>query len=181
MRTRSTGTISYSSERIGLIFSVPPSQAWALPMRPPRLRYSSVSRQNQIRSAARASRTRATTASLSAPARAAAAGGEHQQADAAAGGFAVDHLDAVAEAALDEQPVRLARRLAGARDAAREVDRDDVLAGLDQRLPDGQEVADRGLRGGRQFGVRAQALVEGVEAVHLELSLGLTAASRRRG
>ena len=51
---------------------VPPSQACALPIRPPRLRYSSVSTQNQIRSALRVSRTRATTASLSAPPRAAA-------------------------------------------------------------------------------------------------------------
>src|SRR5206468_1666750 len=70
VRTRSTGTISYPSERIGLIFSVPPSQAWALPMRPPRLRYSSVSTQNHIFSASRAWCTRATTASLSAPAQA---------------------------------------------------------------------------------------------------------------
>jgi len=34
-----------------------------------------------------------------------------------------------------------------------------------------EEVADRGLRGGRQFGIAAQARVEGVEALELELAL----------
>ena len=71
--------------------------------------------------------------------------------------------------------MRLAGGLEGAGDPARQVDRDDVLPGLEQRLPDGEEVADRGLGGGRQFGVGAQALVEGVEAVHLELAHGLAA------
>ena len=156
-----------------MIFSVPPSQACALPMRPPRRRYSSVSRQNQIFSAcaprARARRPR--------PGRRPSARRAHarqqQQAGPAAAAFAVDHLDALAEAALAEQPVGLARGLEGPRDAAGEVDRDDVAAGLEQRLPDGEEVADRRLRGGREFGVGAQPLVEGVEAVHLQLALGL--------
>src|SRR5439155_108053 len=74
-------------------------------------------------------------------------------------------------AALGQQRVRLARGLVRSRDAAREVDRHDVAAGLDQGLPHRQEIADRGLRGGRQLGVAAQALVEAVEAVHLELAL----------
>ena len=51
-RARS-GVISSSSVRIGLIFSAPPSQACAAPMRPPRRRYSSVSTANQIFSASR--------------------------------------------------------------------------------------------------------------------------------
>ena len=38
VRTRSTGVISASSERIGLTFSAPPTQACARPMRPPRWR-----------------------------------------------------------------------------------------------------------------------------------------------
>ncbi len=100
-------------------------------------------------------------------------GGEHQQPHPAAGGFRVQDLDAIAQATLCEQPVRLVGGLAGARDAAGEVDRDDILAGLDQGLPGGEEVADRGLGGGRQFGVAAQALVEAVEALHFELALGL--------
>ena len=96
---------------------------------------------------------------------------QRQQPGAAAGAFAVDHRDAFAQAALGQQRVRLARSLVGSRDAAREVDRHDVAAGLDQGLPHRQEIADRGLRGGRQLGVAAQALVEAVEAVHLELAL----------
>ena len=53
-----------------------------------------------MRSALRVSCTRAATASLSAPARGGGGGGEHEQADPAAGAFAVDHLDAIAETAL---------------------------------------------------------------------------------
>ena len=48
VRTRSTGVISRLIVRIGLIFSAPPSHACAVPMRPPRLRNSSVSTANQI-------------------------------------------------------------------------------------------------------------------------------------
>ena len=55
VRTRSTGVISSSRVRIGLIFSVEPSKAWAAPIRPPLRRYSSVSIANQILSASRAS------------------------------------------------------------------------------------------------------------------------------
>jgi len=51
------------------------------------------------------------------------------------------------------------------------VDGDDVAAGGQQRLVDGQEVADRRLRRGRQLARAAQALVEGVEGAHLRLAL----------
>ena len=124
-------------------------------MRPPRRRYSSVSRQNQIFSAWRASRTRSATASLPAPARAAALAASTSRPVPPQRGFAVDHLDALAVAALGEQLAGLARCLERARDAAGEMDRDDVVAAVDQRLPDGQEVADRRLGGGRQLGVGA--------------------------
>ena len=67
VRTRSIGVISSPSVRIGLNFSAPPIHAWALPIRPPRWRYSSVSTQNQISSASRAARARAPTAARSAP------------------------------------------------------------------------------------------------------------------
>ena len=66
------GTISPSKVRIGLIFSAPPSHAWAAPMRPPRCRYSRVSTANHRRVAPAASRARAATASTSAPVRASA-------------------------------------------------------------------------------------------------------------
>ena len=72
-------------------------------------------------------------------------GGEQQQAEAAAGRFPVDHLHALPEPALGQQAVGLVGRLAGARDAARKVDGDDVPAGVEQRFPHGEEVADRRL------------------------------------
>jgi hypothetical protein len=73
VRTRSIGVISPSTVRIGLIFSAPPSHACAVPIRPPRRRNSSVSTANQIFAMSTALRTRAVTASMSPPARAAAA------------------------------------------------------------------------------------------------------------
>jgi hypothetical protein len=79
VRTRSTGVISRSNERIGLIFMVMPSHACALPMRPPRCRYSKVSMQNRIFTARRASRTRAATSFNSAPERADAAAASSRQ------------------------------------------------------------------------------------------------------
>ena len=44
----------------------------------------------------------------------------------------------------------------GARHAAREVDRDDLVAGVEQRLVDLEEVADRRLRRGRQLGLGSE-------------------------
>ena len=58
VRTRSTGVISDSTVRIGLIFSAEPSHAWAPAIRPPRRRYSSVSIANHSFSSARARRAR---------------------------------------------------------------------------------------------------------------------------
>ena len=71
MRTRSTGTISLSTVRIGLIFSVEPIHALAAPIRPPRRRNSSVSTANHILKSARAASIWASTASRSPPASAA--------------------------------------------------------------------------------------------------------------
>jgi hypothetical protein len=51
------------------------------------------------------------------------------------------------------------------------VDRDDVAALADERLVDGQEVADRGLRGGRQRLGRAQGVVERGEVDDVRLAL----------
>src|SRR6185437_2246920 len=48
--------------------------------------------------------------------------------------------------------------------------RDYVVTLLEQRLPHGEEVTDRGLGGRGELGIVAQALVEGVEARHLELA-----------
>jgi len=73
VRTRSTGVISPSRVRIGLILSAPPSHAWAAPIRPPRRRYSSVSTANQKRIARIAASVPATAASTSPPALARAA------------------------------------------------------------------------------------------------------------
>src|ERR1700677_2680131 len=67
----------------------------------------------------------------------------------------------------------LAGGVTGAGDAAGEVDGDDVPAFVQQRLPDREEIADRGLRGRGQLGIAAQAVVEGLEVVHLQLAFGL--------
>ncbi len=66
---------------------------------------------------------------------------------------------------------RLARALYGARDVARQMDRDDVAPRLQERLVDGEEVADRRLRGGRQLIEIPQTLVVGVEVRHVGLAL----------
>jgi len=73
VRTRSTGVISDSTVRIGLIFRAEPSQAWAPAIRPPLRRYSSVSIANHIFSSGRARWARAATSAPPAPLRAAAA------------------------------------------------------------------------------------------------------------
>ena len=71
MRTRSTGVISFSTVRIGFTFSVDPIHALAAPMRPPRLRNSSVSMANQRRSSLRAAATWSATSFALPPSRAA--------------------------------------------------------------------------------------------------------------
>jgi hypothetical protein len=67
VRTRSTGVISSSSVRIGLIWSADPSHACAEPIRPPRRRYSSVSIANHILSASRARETSSIASAPDAP------------------------------------------------------------------------------------------------------------------
>ena len=71
MRTRSTGVISFSTVRMGFTFSVDPIHALAAPIRPPRLRNSSVSIANHIFSSRRASAAAAATCPASPPAAAA--------------------------------------------------------------------------------------------------------------
>ena len=78
MRTRSIGVISRSIVRIGLIFSAPPIQALAPPMRPPLRRYSSVSTANHIFSVSRTCRARASASSGPPPASIAAAAASTQ-------------------------------------------------------------------------------------------------------
>ena len=63
----------------------------------------------------------------------------------------------------------LAAALARARQPARDVDRDDVAARGGERLEHGQEVADRRLRGDGQVRRLAEARVERVEVLVLEL------------
>ena len=71
VRTRSTGVISFSTVRIGFTRRVEPIHALAAPMRPPRLRNSSVSIANQSRSSLRASATCSAASFALAPSRAA--------------------------------------------------------------------------------------------------------------
>ena len=108
-----------------------------------------VDREPQLQLGARAP-ARSATASASAPSRAAAA---------AASTTRPCPPHAVAESTTWTRSARVAELLAGllgradgARHAAREVDRDDVVAGVEQRLIDREEVADRRLRGRRQVG-----------------------------
>ena len=69
VRTRSTGVISFSTVRIGFTRRVEPIQALAAPMRPPRLRNSSVSIPNQSRSSLRALATCSAASFALAPSR----------------------------------------------------------------------------------------------------------------
>ena len=55
-----------------------------------------------------------------------------------------------------------------ARHAAGKMDRDDLVPLVEQRLVDGEEVADRGLGCGRQVGLTAQARVVVVEVLDIE-------------
>ena len=138
--------------RIGLIFSVEPIRARAAPIRPPRRRYSSVSGENQIFSPPRAS-----------------AAGDHVLGAAAVGGDArPGELNQPGPPApfgcrrscSAPRPCRRRSRFAGLvgglkgpRDSAGEMDRDDLHAVGEQGLVDGDEVADRGLRGADASGL----------------------------
>ena len=66
---------------------------------------------------------------------------------------------------------RLTRGLEGAGDPGRDVHRDDLASGGEQRLVDGEEVADGGLRGGDGLAARPQAGVEVVVVGDLRLAL----------
>ena len=114
MRTRSTGTSSLSTVRIGLIFSVEPIQALAAPIRPPRRRNSSVSTANHILNSARAASMLASTAVQVAAVLGRLGGGQDHQPGAARGRARVHDPHALAPLSLTLQLLRrLAGRLAG--------------------------------------------------------------------
>ena len=70
-------------------------------------------------------------------------------------------MDPLVALAVGDQPLaRLARRLEGARDAGRDVNRDDLTTFGEQQLVDGDEVPNRGLGGGRAYIGGAETLVE---------------------
>ena len=172
MRTRSTGVISSSRVRIGLIFRALPIQARAPPMRPPRRRYSRVSIANHIFRSLRVSSAWAMAAGRVGAVQGGGRGAERAEAHAAGGRARVQHVDPLAALVFLDQPLaRLVGGLEGAGDAGRDVDRDDFPAGVEQRLVDLEEVADRGLRGGRPALRGAQPLVEGVEVGDVRLAL----------
>ena len=161
------GSTSSSKVRIGLIFSVVPIQAPAAPMRPPRRRYSSVSTANHsFRLRPSLLGAEQTTSSAEPPSAAALDRAQHHHRHPAGGGPRVDDVDPLAALAVgDEALARLHGGLVGARDAGRDVDRDDLASLGQQRLIDGEEVADRRLRGGHRLLRGPQALVEAIEVV----------------
>ena len=171
VRTRSIGVISDSTVRIGLIFSAEPSQAWAPPIRPPLAQVlERVDRKPHLQSVARPPRPVGHRRRVGASA-SGGRGREHHQPLAAAGAGRIDHVHPLG--ALAELFASLLGRSHRARHPAREMDRDDVIAGVEERLVDRQEVADRGLRGGRQLRGRAEPPVVGVVVGDLALALGL--------
>ena len=131
VRTRSIGVISRSIVRIGLIFSAEPIHAWAAPIRPPRRRNSSVSTAKQDLHRSRAPR---------APPRRPPAG-RAARAPALSAAIAISPCPAQAVARVEHRRCARARRHARSarraparrrgtvpRDAARQVDREDVVA-----------------------------------------------------
>ena len=154
-----------------MILSALPSSADAAPMRPPRRRYSSVSTANQIFVCSAAVVARATTCSTLSPPRAAAAAASTTRPwpPQALRESTISMRRCPPRAAISAAAWRADSQVPG--DLAAEVDRDDVVAGLDERLVDLEEVADRRLRGRRQVAAGAQALVERVEAAHVRLAL----------
>ena len=146
VRTRSIGRISDSIERIGLIFSVEPSHAWAPPTRPPRRRNSSVSTANQTFR----SRRQAWAAS------AASLGGAAGSGDlAAAIAIIPSPAQAVAESRTTSGRGSIPRSTSWSRACSAVVKVPEMpalrwmetmsLPGLEERLVDGEEVADRRL------------------------------------
>ena len=109
-------------------------------------------------------------------------GAERAEAHPAGRRARVEDADPLAALVFVDEPLAgLAGGLEGAGDAGRDMDRDDLAAGVEQRLVDGDEVADRGLRGGRAALGGAQALVEGGEVGDLGLASAARRRSRRRG
>ena len=173
VRTRSTAPISDSRERIGLILRAVPSQAWAPPMRPPLRRYSSVSSANRNLSWPRACCARS-AAAVGVTAAADRGCCRHQhQALGPARRLGVDHVHALG--CLAELLPRLLRRVDGPGKPAGEMDRDDLVAGGDQRLVDREEVSDRGLRRGRQIWRRGERRVVRVVVRDRALTFGAAA------
>ena len=140
VRTRSTGVISSSSVRIGLICSAEPSQACAEPIRPPLRRYSSVSIENHIFSDSRPLLDRGQRlGSPRRPPAAALRGDQGHHPLAAAAAAAVQDVDPLAAGPrVDQRLAGLQRRVVGARDPGRDVDRDDLASLGEQRLVDGR-------------------------------------------
>ena len=78
-------------------------------------------------------------------------GDDHQAAETAGAGLAVEHLHPPGLAFVGHDAGRFARALTRARQATGDVDRDDIAASPDERLITGQEVAHRRLGGRRQL------------------------------
>ena len=158
------------------------------------------SRRGRRRSARRAAgtrgcRSRTTSSAPRGPARrgrppprrsprslAAAEAAERAEAHPAAGRPRVEEVDPLAALALVDQPLAgLARGLEGPRDARGDVDRGDFPAGVEQRLVDGDEVPDRGLRGRRAPSEARKLLEEAVVVGDLRPPAAGRRRSRRRG
>ena len=161
VRTRSTGVISSSRVRIGLICSAEPIQARAAPIRPPLRRYSSVSIANHIRSRSRVSRHPLDDLLGRLPGVDRGRRRQDEHPHPAASRAAVDDVDPFTAATLVDQPLpRLQSRFVGAGDPGGEVDRDDRPTRFQQRPVDVDEVADRRLRGRRSRVARPEPLEE---------------------
>ena len=176
VRTRPTGAISVPKVRIGLTCSAAPSSACAAPIRPPRRRYSSVSRAEPDVEAARACeriashqrRRRRRRPPPRAPRRSPGSRARRRRSHRR-------RLEMRTPCFSSRHPRRLAAALAGARQSLGDVDRDDVAA-----LP---RPAARTRRGSRRptaarstgmVGDSAEPRVERVEVVVAVLALEVT-------
>ena len=164
VRTRPTGEISVPNVRIGLIWSAEPTSACAAPMRPPRRRYSSVSRQNQMSSRSRvpwiAAHHRVGVLARLGRAR----GRDDEAAEPAGAGRAVDDLHARAVLLLHHRPASRPLSQVPERPSAMCTETMSCPASASGSYT-AQEVADRRLRGHRQRRRLLQPHVEEVEVV----------------
>ena len=160
--------------KIGLIFRAVPSIACAAPIRPPRRRYSRVSRANQISSRSRAWRTASTTAPSPAPCSAERAAATTRQPRPPAPvwlsttsmrpgcpSLARERAASVALSHVPEMPAAMWTETTS-RPAA------------DERLVAGAKIPHRRLRSRRQRRGLAQPRVEGIEVVVLILGPKVT-------